>query len=69
MATDARKHRSIAAIVLFMVVGGLGIGLRETTSPWEDGLGQTSYDLLHRLKGQAWLDLSPVVVVYLDLPS
>jgi len=68
-STDARQYRSIAAIALFIVVGGLAIILRETAAPWQDGLGQASYDSLHRLTGQTWLEPSPVVVVYLDLAS
>jgi PAS domain S-box-containing protein len=69
VSTDARLFRSIAAIALFIVVGGLAIILRETATPWQDGLGQASYDSLHRLTGQTWLEPSPVVVVYLDLAS
>jgi adenylate cyclase len=69
VSTDARQYRSIAAIALFIVVGGLAIILRETAAPWQDVLGQASYDSLHRLAGQTWLERSPVVVVYLDLPS
>jgi len=40
VSTDARQYRSIAAIALFIVVGGLAIILRETSAPWEDGPGQ-----------------------------
>src|SRR4051812_28162723 len=66
---DARRHRSIAATVIFFVVGAIGLSLREADAPWQDWLGQASYDSLHRLAGQNWLEQSPVVVVYLDLPS
>jgi PAS domain S-box-containing protein len=67
--TDARHYRLLAALVLFMIVGALGFLLREADTPWQDPLGQASYDSLHRITGQAWLDQSPVVVVYLDLAS
>jgi two-component system, cell cycle sensor histidine kinase and response regulator CckA len=65
----ANRQRVIAGAVLFLVVGGFGLLLLERRSPWRDGPGQVSYDYMHQLSGEKGLGNSPVVVVYLDLPS
>jgi len=65
----ANRQRVIAGLVLFLVVSGLGIALVERRTPWRDTLGQLSYDYLHQLSGKKALGDSPVVIIYLDLPS
>ncbi len=66
---NPRRFRWRAAAILFCMVAGLALLLRGRHEPWQDTLGQASYDSLHRWHGQFWLTSSPVVVVYLDLPS
>jgi hypothetical protein len=47
------RHRLIDGVILFVVVSGLGLTLRDVNEPWQDTLGQASYDSLHRLSGPA----------------
>lgn len=65
----ANLQRVVAGIILFLAVSILSVALFERRSPWRDALGQVSYDWLHELAGEHGLTDSPVVIVYLDLPS
>lgn len=68
MAVLKSNHpRVLASILLAVLVGDLGLVLRNGLLG--DGLIQISYDSLHRLSKQPALTNSPVVIVYLDLPS
>ena len=59
--------RLLAALLLATATAMLALWLRTAPAPL-DGLVRSSYDLLH-IRGQASLTDSPVVIVYLDLPS
>src|ERR1051326_2937664 len=65
----ANRQRIGAGLILFLLVATLGIALWNRATPWRDDFSQASYDLLHRLDGETSLTNSPVVIVYLDLPS
>ena len=65
----ANRERVVVGILLFLVTACLGLGLLNRKTPWSDGLAQTSYDSLHYISGETSLQNSPVVIVYLDLPS
>jgi len=65
----ANRERFVAGLTLFLLTAGLALGLLNRREPWQDGFGQASYDSLHRLSGEVALSNSPVVIVYLDLPS
>ena len=67
----ANRSRAVAALILFILVAVLGIGLRNASNPLSDELAQNSYDCLHIFN--SWQQdpptNSPVVIIYLDLPS
>jgi len=65
----ANRERFFAGLLLFLFTAGFGIALFNRTTPWRDGAAQTSYDSLHRFAAETSLTNSPVVIVYLDLPS
>src|SRR5580765_3847162 len=67
MSTEkAHRQRIRAGLLLFLVVAALSVVLSALRG---DVLRHASYDLLHRLAGEAPLGDSPVVIVYLDLAS
>jgi len=67
MSTEkAHRQRIRAGLLLFLVVAALSVVLSALRG---DVLRHASYDLLHRLAGEAPLADSPVVIVYLDLAS
>ena len=67
----ANRSRAVAALILFILVAVLGIGLRNASNPLSDQLAQNSYDCLHIFN--SWRHdppaNPPVVIIYLDLPS
>src|SRR5437588_4243095 len=63
------RPRIFASLTLAAMVAALGLVLWIPDSPWGQGLADSSYDLLHRLSPPPPLTNSPVVLVYLDLPS
>src|ERR1043166_1640286 len=65
----ANRQRIGAGALLFLVVGALAVALFARQTPWQDAVGQASYDWLHRLAGEKPLANSSVVIVYLDLAS
>jgi two-component system cell cycle sensor histidine kinase/response regulator CckA len=65
----ANRERVIIGMLLFLLTASLGFGLLRRTKPWRDSLSQASYDSLHSFSGEMSLQNSPVVIVYLDLPS
>jgi PAS domain S-box-containing protein len=65
----ANRERIVVGLLLFLLTAGLGLSLFNRREPWHDDLAQASYDSLHRIAGEAPLTNSPVVIVYLDLPS
>jgi two-component system cell cycle sensor histidine kinase/response regulator CckA len=65
----ANRQRIGAGLILFLLVATLSSALWNRDTPWRDSFGQASYDWLHHLNGETSLSNSPVVIVYLDLPS
>ena len=65
------RGQAVVSLVLVGVLALLGLGLRR--SDWQPGAAvlRASYDALHSLHGVDFpaTDHSPVVIVYLDLPS
>lgn len=68
-AQRASRQRFLAGLIVFLLTTGLGLLLTDRETPWRDGFGQASYDSLHRFFGDTVFTSSPVVIVYLDLPS
>lgn len=66
--TANRIRIATAGAILCLLLACATIGVH-SIAPWRNVLAQSSYDSLHRLSGETWLADSPVVIVYLDLPS